>query len=224
MEPQHPSGSLGGSGPSRCLLAGQVKGPGKPGSPVALAGRVTPSPFSHRGQFRILLTQLPQQCQHTGTFSPQRGLGPDTLESLAMEGQRPVGAAVVSCVCTGSRPLACQHSPLISIIQLHTAAKIARGQASWLWAPSFINSNSPSRGAQAGLLSSHGRLSRICPGSQDRNLREGGEGRKRPEKNIGGGKRLQVRSLRLPEAPGSASHLCSQAGSGVPRVGPDSFC
>lgn len=103
-----------------------VKGPRKPGCPAAPAGSVTPC--SHRGQSQIPVTQLPQQCRCTGTFSPWRGLGPDTPEGLAPEGRRPVGAGAVSCVCTGSRLLACQHSPLISVIQLHTAAKIAVGK------------------------------------------------------------------------------------------------
>lgn len=162
------------------------------------------------GRFQILLAQSPEQGQRTGTFCLRRGPpGPDTLEGLAAEGERLVGAGVVFCICIGSRLLACQRLPLISIIQLHTAAKIARGQTSWLRAPSFINSDSPSRCAHGGPLSSRGRLGGLCPGHRDGNLREGAEGRNCPKKNTGDGEGFQVRAFPPPDALGSASRLHS---------------
>lgn len=60
--------------------------------------------------------------------------GPDTLEDLAVEGKRHSGrwSSLLYLYC---KPLLVyQHSPQISIIQLHTAAKTAPGQMSWLWA------------------------------------------------------------------------------------------
>lgn len=98
--------------------------------------------------------------------------------------------------------------------QLHTAAKIARGQTSWLRAPSFINSNSPSQCAQLchhpeEACSPPRRLNRICPSHYDGDLRESAEGRKFPKKNICVCERFQVRSRPIPDALVSASRLHS---------------
>lgn len=111
-----------------------------------LMERITPSPSSLQGHFEVLLTRPPHQRQHS--FSPQWGLSQTPWKIWLWRERGWVGAGVVVDICIGSWCLAYRCSPLISIIQSHTAAKIADGQARWLRAPSFINSNCPSCSTQ----------------------------------------------------------------------------
>lgn len=106
---------------------------------------VTPSPSSLQGHFKFLLTWSPHQHQHS---SPPWGLSQTPWKIWLWRERGWVGAGVVVDICIGSWCLAYRCSPLISIIQLHTAAKIADGQARWLRASSFINSNRPSCSAR----------------------------------------------------------------------------
>lgn len=211
-----------GLGPSQSLRAEPVKGAWQARLPCSSCWKgnsISVTPPTPVASFRFCWLSPLRGASAPGAFRLRRGpRGPDTLEGLAVAGERPVGAGVVFCVCIGSRLLACQRSPLISIIQLHTAAKIALGQMSWLQAPSFINSDSPSCCAHGGPLSSRGRLSGLCPGHRDRNLREGAEGRKCPKKNTGDGEGLQIRAFPPPDALGSASRVFSDSGSW--RAGP----
>lgn len=124
-----------------------------------------------------------------------------------------MGAGVVFCICIGSRLLAYQHSALISIIPLHTAAKIAHGQMSWLGPlPSLIPTvrhTGPAPWPSPGGLPSPGMLSRICPGHQDRNLKELRGGNSLRKTFVC--ERFQVRSHPLPYA---LAHILG-AGSGL---------
>lgn len=131
-----------GTPPASSLSAELVKSPSQLGPLVASVAEELHLHGPAKASFRLCCLGLLNSALSLHGWG--WGLGPDTLEGLAMEERGPVGAQIVFCVCIGSWLLAYQHIPLISIIQLRTSAKIAHGQTSWLWAPSFINSNSPS--------------------------------------------------------------------------------
>lgn len=118
-----------------------------------------------------------------------------------------MGAGVVFCICIGSRLLAYQHSALISIIPLHTAAKIAHGQMSWLGPlPSLIPTVHhagpapwPSPGGLLSPWQAQQNLSR-SPGPEPERARGGNSLRKTFVCE-----RFQVKSRPLPDALVSAS-------------------